>query len=297
MANKRTRDLTTEATYDGDAFVQIDKDSYAEAKKQKVSVLLSNELSLRQTADSAIIAGAGLSAGGSYTTDDTTNYIKSTDFVAAGLTPSLKNADKLIDAKINELNVDFVVSGLGIRYYAPPAVITSLDWSSLLLYDIPDISSLILLQTLVLNNNSLTTVTIPSTLTNLTNLYLYNNSLTTVTIPNTLTALETLDLRDNSLTTLTIPNTLTALTNLYLTDNSLTTVTIPKTLTALTNLDLNNNALNLASVDAVLLNLDTAGALNGTLYLSGGTNASPTGGATNVNKLSLEGKGWTVNIN
>jgi Leucine-rich repeat (LRR) protein len=253
MANKRTRDLTTEATYDGDAFVQIDKDSYAEARKQKVSVLLSNELSLRQTADNAIIAGAGLSAGGSYTTDDTTNYIKSTDFVAAGLTPSLKNADKLIDAKINELNVDFVVSGLGIRYYAPPAVITSLDWSSKLLYDIPDISSLILLQSLDLNNNSLTTVTIPSTLT----------------------ALETLDLNNNSLTTVTIPSTLTALTTLNLYDN----------------------ALNLASVDAVLLNLDTAGALNGTLYLSGGTNASPTGGATNVNKLSLEGKGWTVNIN
>jgi hypothetical protein len=231
MANKRTRDLTTEATYDGDAFVQIDKDSYAEARKQKVSILLGNELSLRQTADNAIIAGAGLSVGGSYTTDDTTNYIKSTDFVAAGLTPSLKNADKLIDAKINELNVDFVVSGLGIRYYAPPAVITSLNWSSKLLYDIPDISSLILLQSLDLNNNSLTTVTIPSTLTALTTLNLYDN------------------------------------------------------------------ALNLASVDAVLLNLDTAGALNGTLYLSGGTNASPTGGATNVNKLSLEGKGWDVIIN
>ena len=231
MANKRTRDLTTEATYDGDAFVQIDKDSYAEARKQKVSVLLGNELSLRQTADNAIIAGAGLSAGGSYTTDDTTNYIKSTDFVAAGLTPSLKNADKLIDAKINELNVDFVVSGLGIRYYAPPAVITSLDWSSKLLYDIPDISSLILLQSLKLNNNSLTTVT------------------------------------------------------------------IPKTLTALISLDLIGNALNLASVDAVLLNLDTAGALNGTVSINGGTNASPTGGANNVNKLSLEGRGWTVNIN
>ena len=231
MANKRTRNLNTEATYDGDAYIQIDKDSYAEAKKQKLSVAISNELSGRQAADNAIIAGAGLSAGGSYTTDDTTNYLKSTDFVAAGLTPSLKNADKLIDAKIYELNADFAVSGLGLRYYAPPAVITSLDWSSKLLYDIPDLSSLILLQTL--------------------------------------------NLRSNSLTTVTIPNTLTALTYL----------------------DLSANALTLASVDAVLLHLDTAGALGGTVYLNGGTNASPTGGATNVNKLSLEGKGWTVTIN
>jgi len=142
---------------------------------------------------------------------------------------------------------------LGLRYYAPPAVITSLDWSSKLLYDIPDLSSLILLQTL--------------------------------------------DLEANLLTTVTIPDTLTALANLYLQFNSLTTVTIPNTLTALANLNLNSNALTIASVDAVLLNLDTAGALNGTVNLSGGTNASPTGGATNVNKLSLEGKGWTVNIN
>jgi len=275
MANKRTRNLNTEATYDGDAYIQIDKDSYAEAKKQKLSVAISNELSGRQAADNAIIAGAGLSAGGSYTTDDTTNYLKSTDFVAAGLTPSLKNADKLIDAKIYELNADFAVSGLGLRYYAPPAVITSLDWSSKLLYDIPDLSSLILLQTLNLRSNSLTTVT----------------------IPNTLTALATLDLRLNSLTTVTIPNTLTALFYLDLQSNSLTTVTIPDTLTALTLLDLRENALNIASVDAVLLNLDTAGALNGMINLSGGTNASPTGGATNVNKLSLEGKGWTVTIN
>ena len=275
MANKRTRNLNTEATYDGDAYIQIDKDSYAEAKKQKLSVAISNELSGRQAADNAIIAGAGLSAGGSYTTDDTTNYLKSTDFVAAGLTPSLKNADKLIDAKIYELNADFAVSGLGLRYYAPPAVITSLDWSSKLLYDIPDLSSLILL----------------------TYLDLQSNSLTTVTIPNTLTALEYLNLHSNSLTTVTIPDTLTALATLNLAFNSLTTVTIPDTLTALTYLDLGVNALTLASVDAVLLNLDTAGALNGKVYLNGGTNASPTGGATNVNKLSLEGKGWTVTIN
>ena len=275
MANKRTRNLNTEATYDGDAYIQIDKDSYAEAKKQKLSVAISNELSGRQAADNAIIAGAGLAVGGSYTTDDTTNYLKSTDFVAAGLTPSLKNADKLIDSKIHELNADFAVSGLGIRYYTPPAVITSLDWSSKLLYDIPDLSSLILLQTLNLQSNSLTTVTIPDTLTSLTNLFLGSNSLTTVTIP----------------------NTLTALTYLNLESNSLTTVTIPDTLTALTYLDLGANALTLASVDAVLLNLDTAGALNGTVYLNGGTNASPTGGATNANKLSLEGKGWTVYIN
>ena len=156
MANKRTRDLNTEATYDGDAYIPNRQRQLRRSKKQKLSVAISNELSGRQAADNAIIAGAGLSAGGSYTTDDTTNYIKSTDFVAAGLTPSLKNADKLIDAKIYELNADFAVSGLGLRYYTPPAVITSLDWSSKLLYDIPDLSSLFYYK--LLSTNSLTTV-------------------------------------------------------------------------------------------------------------------------------------------
>ncbi len=56
-------------------------------------------------------------------------------------------------------------------------------------------------------------------------------------------------------------------------------------------------ALNLASVDNALASLDASGAINGYADFSGGTNTSPTGGAANVNKVSLEGKGWTVNIN
>ncbi len=50
-------------------------------------------------------------------------------------------------------------------------------------------------------------------------------------------------------------------------------------------------------VDDILLQLDTMAGINGTVDLSGGTSAAPTGGGSNANILSLIGKGWTVNTN
>jgi len=100
MANKRTKDLSLQATYDGDAFLHIDKDVWSEAKKIKASTILNAEASSRVAADNAIIAGCGLNAGGGYTPDQSTNYIKAARFISAGLTQNLKNADKLLDAQI-----------------------------------------------------------------------------------------------------------------------------------------------------------------------------------------------------
>lgn len=77
---------------------------------------------------------------------------------------------------------------------------------------------------------------------------------------------------------------------------SLTTLVLNSSID-LTTFALSGNALDLTSVDGILATIDGAGQINGTLDLSGGTNASPTGGAANVNKVSLEGKGWTVTIN
>jgi len=64
-----------------------------------------------------------------------------------------------------------------------------------------------------------------------------------------------------------------------------------------TGYDFSNNALSQTTVDDILLALDNNGQTNKIVYLDGGTNSAPTGGASNPNKLSLEGKGWTVNIN
>lgn len=57
------------------------------------------------------------------------------------------------------------------------------------------------------------------------------------------------------------------------------------------------NALTQSSVNAILALVNSDGVSNGSLYLDQGTNASPTGGASNTDKLALEGRGWTVAIN
>ncbi len=75
---------------------------------------------------------------------------------------------------------------------------------------------------------------------------------------------------------------------------------------SITSLDVSNNVLltflnasgcAVSNVDTILIDIDTAGLSDGFLDLSGGTNAAPTGGASNAEVLSLQGKGWTVNHN
>ena len=61
--------------------------------------------------------GAGLGTDGSYTTDDTTNYLKAADFAAAdggnGIAESLFNADVLLDAQIRQVADDLAALGTG----------------------------------------------------------------------------------------------------------------------------------------------------------------------------------------
>jgi hypothetical protein len=55
-------------------------------------------------------------------------------------------------------------------------------------------------------------------------------------------------------------------------------------------------ALDQTSVDNILVSLDTAGQLGGLVDIDGGTSSAP-GTAGAAAKLSLQGKGWTVNTN
>jgi hypothetical protein len=57
------------------------------------------------------------------------------------------------------------------------------------------------------------------------------------------------------------------------------------------------NELDTATVDAILADLAATGQIGGELDLSGGTNSTPTGGAANLDYLTLLGNGWTVTIN
>ena len=61
----------------------------------------------------------------------------------------------------------------------------------------------------------------------------------------------------------------------------------------ITSLDLRNNALSSSQVDYVLALIDSFGRSNGTLYLT--DNAPPSSGSSSI-ILSLETKGWVVNV-
>jgi hypothetical protein len=84
------------------------------------------------------------------------------------------------------------------------------------------------------------------------------------------------------------------LTGIYLPNvPNLTTVTLT---TMPASVVMAGAALNVASVNAVLIAADANGALSGTMDLSGGTSAAPTGAGITA-KNNLIAKGWTVATN
>jgi len=119
---------------------------------------------------------------------------------------------------------------------------------------------------------------------------------------NALTSLDSLNISNNDSLTGISFNALTEVTSSFdIIDNtSLVNIYIPS-LTSYTSEtvapNFSNNALSQETVDNILYVFDNITSNSGTLSLNGGTNAVPTNGANNVNKLSLEAKGWTVNIN
>lgn len=79
---------------------------------------------------------------------------------------------------------------------------------------------------------------------------------------------------------------------------SLTTINIPVLTTVPSGAwySLDNNALSQATVDDILVKFAASGATNGSLYLNGGTNATPS--ATGLTaKATLLSRGWTVSTN
>jgi hypothetical protein len=116
-----------------------------------------------------------------------------------------------------------------------------------------------------LNDNKLTSINIPATLTALLALELHNNQLTSINIPDGLTALQILGLGHNQLTSINMPAKLIALKRLNLQQNQLTSINIPATLTALRTLFLGNNQLTSINIPATLIALETLGLENNQL--------------------------------
>ncbi len=91
--------------------------------------------------------------------------------------------------------------------------------------------------------NSLTTVTIPNSVTDIGERAFGDNSLTSISIPNSVTRMGSYAFAGNSLTSATIPNSLTTIEGSTFSHNSLTTVTIPNSVTTIGNSAFKNNKL------------------------------------------------------
>jgi uncharacterized protein YjbI with pentapeptide repeats len=85
-----------------------------------------------------------------------------------------------------------------------------------------------------------------------------------------------------------------ALTFIDLSGNDITSITLPEA--NLSNVNLSDNALTATAVDYTLQWLAGSGVENGTVNLSGGTNAIPTENSASARAI-LQDRGWNVTVN
>ena len=104
MADELIRNLTDEPAPTGSMRLAIDDTSYTEAHSVTVDNLFADEVTARETADDEIASSVGLNADYSYKPIETSQYIKSSDFVTAGITASVNGACELLDAAIYAMN-------------------------------------------------------------------------------------------------------------------------------------------------------------------------------------------------
>ena len=104
MADELIRNLTDEPVPTGSMRLAIDDTSYTETHSVTVDNLFADEVTARETADDEIALSVGLNTDYSYKPIETSQYIKSSDFVTAGITASVNGACELLDAAIYAMN-------------------------------------------------------------------------------------------------------------------------------------------------------------------------------------------------
>lgn len=87
-------------------------DTQVKANADAITTANGNVTGLQTELD-ATQTGAGLGTDGSYTTSETSNYLKAADFTGATLGESLFNADLLLDAQIKQVADDLAALGSG----------------------------------------------------------------------------------------------------------------------------------------------------------------------------------------
>lgn len=109
-----------------------------------------------------------------------------------------------------------------------------------------------------LENNQLTSVTLPNTLTKIGSSAFKDNQLTTVSIPNTITELPGRVFENNQLTSVTFPNALTSIGNDVFRDNQFTTITLPNTITTMGERAFFNNQLTSITISSGITKLENS---------------------------------------
>ena len=104
MADELIRNLTDEPAPTGSMRLVIDDTSYTEAHSVTKDNLFADEITARESADDEIASSVGLNTDYSYKPIETSQYIKSSDFVNAGVTASVNGACELLDAAIYAMN-------------------------------------------------------------------------------------------------------------------------------------------------------------------------------------------------
>ena len=104
MADELIRNLTDEPVPTGSMRLAIDDTSYTETHSVTVDNLFADEITARESADDEIALSVGLNTDYSYKPIETSQYIKSSDFVSAGVTASVNGACELLDAAIYAMN-------------------------------------------------------------------------------------------------------------------------------------------------------------------------------------------------
>lgn len=104
LADDLIRDLADEPNPTDSMRLAIDDTSYTEAHSVTKVNLFADEVTAREDSDDEIALSVGLNTDYTYKPIETSQYIKTTDFVTAGLTPSVNSACELLDAAIFAMN-------------------------------------------------------------------------------------------------------------------------------------------------------------------------------------------------
>ncbi|AZQ65406.1 T9SS type A sorting domain-containing protein [Flammeovirga pectinis] len=105
-----------------------------------------------------------------------------------------------------------------------------------------DNQTVTIIGTSAFENKGITSVKLPSTLTDFEVACFRNNALTSIVIPNSVTRIENFIFEDNNINSITFPSTLKEIGNQAFYDNQLTTVSIPNTVTSISPNAFGNNS-------------------------------------------------------